>query len=235
MPVDSHSNRQRIPPIVPKLRRVRLARVLRANIRIGLVLCMGLLAALQVIGVVSRSDPLRDPVSELALGWGGPVVSGAFVVAGLASIALAVALSDAVRSPVPSWWQTTLLSLGGVGVALLGVFRTDATVIAVSGIGRLHSVASSLGLAALCLGVLVASRRMQGDSDWYRANRWLRPLSFGALVLLVGTAAALTFGTWTLDPSRGLVGGIERLLIADLLLWAFLASFHLPRVVAVAR
>ncbi len=236
MPGDSRGVRQRILRVIdPKLRRVRVARVLRANIRIGLGVCVGVLAVMQVIDLVSPSDPLRDPVSELALGWGGPVASTAFVVAGLAIIALAVALSDAVRSPVPSWWQTTLLSLGGMGVILLGVFPADATLIAVSDIGRLHTVAASFGLAALCLGFFVASRRMQGDSEWYAANRWLRPLSLAALALLLCTAAALAYGTWTLDPSRGLVGGIQRFLIADILLWAFLASLRLPHVVPVAR
>ncbi|WP_433220032.1 DUF998 domain-containing protein [Dactylosporangium sp. CS-047395] len=111
-------------------------------------------------------DPLRHPVSSLALGPGGWVQVVNFEIAGLLCLLFAVGLRRALRPGPGSVAAPLLLAIWGVGLLGAGAFRTDPT----SGYpvgtpplpdpptwhGQLHDLAFSLpGFAALAAAMLV--------------------------------------------------------------------------------
>ncbi|MFG6191561.1 DUF998 domain-containing protein [Nonomuraea sp. JJY05] len=66
-------------------------------------------------------DPLRHPVSSLALGPGGWVQAVSFVVAGLLTLAFAAGLRRALRRV----WGPVLVGVWGAGLICAGVFTAD--------------------------------------------------------------------------------------------------------------
>ncbi|GAA3943767.1 DUF998 domain-containing protein [Actinoplanes auranticolor] len=99
-------------------------------------------------------DPLRHPVSSLALGPGGWVQIGAFLTAGLLTLAFAVGLRRSLGRGPGSAAGPLLIGVWGVGLLGAGVFVTDpvsgypagtpATPDAPSRPGLLHDLAFSL-------------------------------------------------------------------------------------------
>jgi Protein of unknown function (DUF998) len=70
-------------------------------------------------------NPLRHPVSSLAIGELGWTQRATFVLTGLLTIALAVGLRRALRSRGGSRWGTLLVGLVGIGLIGAGLFVTD--------------------------------------------------------------------------------------------------------------
>ncbi len=70
-------------------------------------------------------DPLRHPVSSLALGGSGWTQVANFIVAGLLMLAFAVGLRRALRPPGGSTWGPLLVGVWAVALLGAGVFVTD--------------------------------------------------------------------------------------------------------------
>ncbi len=70
-------------------------------------------------------EPLRHPVSSLALGDSGWTQTASFVVAGLLTLALAVGLRRAFRPPKGSTWGPLLVGVWAIG--LLGAGSSPPT------------------------------------------------------------------------------------------------------------
>ena len=70
-------------------------------------------------------DPLRHPVSSLALGDGGWTQSINFIVTGLLTLAFAAGLRRAFRPPEGSTWGPLLVGVWAVGLLGAGIFVTD--------------------------------------------------------------------------------------------------------------
>jgi hypothetical protein len=124
-------------------------------------------------------DPLRHPVSSLALGDYGWMQTANFVVAGLLTIAFAVGMWRAFWSPRRSVWGPFLVGVWGIGLIGAGIFPTDP----VSGYppgtpdqltgyslhGAIHDLAFSLpGFVALLAACFVFCRRFaaRGELGW---------------------------------------------------------------------
>jgi hypothetical membrane protein len=71
-----------------------------------------------------RYDPLRNPVSSLAIGEAGWVQSATFVVTGGLLLAFAVGLRGAPR-PGGGFWAPVLIGLVALGLIGAGLFTTD--------------------------------------------------------------------------------------------------------------
>ena len=69
-------------------------------------------------------DPLRHPVSSLALGDYGWVQSANFLVAGLLTLAFSVGLRSALRLGKGSTWGPLLVGVWAIGLLGAGVFVT---------------------------------------------------------------------------------------------------------------
>jgi hypothetical membrane protein len=128
----------------------------------------------------TRADynPLRHPVSSLALGDFGWMQVTNFILAGLLMLAFAVGLWLALRPQRGSTWGPLLVALWGIGLLGAGIFLTDP----VSGYppgtpdlllnptshGALHDQVSLLGFVALTAACFVFSYRFaaRGERGW---------------------------------------------------------------------
>lgn len=123
-------------------------------------------------------DPLRHPVSSLALGDSGWTQDANFIVAGLLTLAFAVGLRRALRPFGGSIWGPLLVGVWGIGLLGAGIFPTDP----VSGYppgapdrlsgytwhGALHDIFSLLAFVALAVACFVFGRHFArwGERGW---------------------------------------------------------------------
>jgi hypothetical membrane protein len=114
-------------------------------------------------------DPIRDTVSELALGPWGWVQEASFVVTGLLMIAFAVGLAWTLRSGRAYIWTPRLIAAYGIGLVLSGIFRTDPVPSAHhTGHGALHLAATVLVFGSLTAVCFVVARRLpERGWAWY--------------------------------------------------------------------
>ncbi|MFI5892534.1 DUF998 domain-containing protein [Actinoplanes sp. NPDC051513] len=121
-------------------------------------------------------DPVRDFVSEAAIGPGGWLQIGNFLVTG----ALAVAFAFAARRVV-SGWAGWLIGVFGVGLMLAGVFVSDPAPHTTSTAhGTVHNLISVVVFASLAAAAFVSARRWPSRRwRWYcRAVGVLVPVLF---------------------------------------------------------
>lgn len=124
-------------------------------------------------------DPLRHPVSSLALGDYGWMQTANFVVAGLLTLAFAVGMRRAFRPPRRSIWGPLLIGVWGVGLIGAGIFPTDPVsgyppgapdrLLGYSVHGAMHDLAFSLpAFVALSAACFVFGRwfAVWGERGW---------------------------------------------------------------------
>ena len=140
-------------------------------------------------------DPLRHPVSSLALGDRGWTQSANFVVTGLLVLAFAIGLQRARRSLGDPTWGKSLVGANALGLLGAGVFAADPmngyppgtsdTRLQYSLHGVLHDTFSTLvflGLPAACFvyGRWFAAR---GERGWAASSVTSGVVFIGAFVL----------------------------------------------------
>jgi hypothetical membrane protein len=176
-------------------------------------------------------DPLRHPVSSLALGDSGWVQVTNFVVAGLLMLAFAVGLRRAFRPPEGSTWGPLLVGVWAIGLIGAGIFPTDP----VSGYppgtpnqlpgyswhGALHDLFSIPGFVALAVACFVFGRRFaaRGERGW---------AVYSALTGLVFTVA-FVLASAGFGQAAGLVdlaGLFQRVTAAVGFGWLTLSAVH---------
>lgn len=163
-------------------------------------------------------DPVRHPMSLLALGDGGWVQVANFVVTGALYVACALGLRRVLRSGPGRTWGPVLVGVFGLGLIISGVFPTDAgagfPAGAPAGAPELsrHGVAHEVGFGLANLGVLAAclvfARRFAG----LRQRGW-------AAVCVATPVVVLVLVAWPDLESLSL-----RLVTATAVLYAFLAA-----------
>lgn len=174
-------------------------------------------------------DPMREPVSSLALGSRGWVLQANFIGTGLLMLACAQGLSRASRGGrAGSRWGPRLVALYAIGLVGAGVFvtypvgygRSDPTSPSRTGLqGALHGVFSQQVFAALSAAACVYARwfASRGEPRWAAAS--------------AATGAAIPVGIFLFgqalerdarDPLGGRAGLIQRLTIA--LGWGWLVA-----------
>lgn len=129
--------------------------------RRNLLSCGAVGAALFVVvflvdGVIHTGyDPVRDTVSELAVGPGGWIQIASFIVTGLLMMAFATALRGALRS----MWAAVLIGLYGAGLVVSGVFVTDPVPSSTTTThGLVHTLVSVVVFGALTAACFVVAR-----------------------------------------------------------------------------
>jgi len=140
-------------------------------------------------------DPLRHPVSSLALGNSGWTQDVNFIVTGLLMLAFAVGLRRAFRPPGGSTWGPLLVGAWAVGLLGAGVFVTDpvsgyppGTPGRLSGYswhGALHDLLSLTAFVALAAACFVFGRRFAagGERGWATYSAVTGVVFAGAFIL----------------------------------------------------
>ncbi|MEU8378399.1 DUF998 domain-containing protein [Streptosporangium sp. NPDC048865] len=180
-------------------------------------------------------DPMRHPVSSLALGPSGWTQVANFVVTGLLMLVFAVGLRrDLPASGRRSTWGPLLIGLYAIGLVGAGVFPTDP----VSGYppgspatgeqswqGRLHDLPFSLLVfAALAAACFVFARRFAG---WGEPGWAVYSLVSGLVFLVAFVLAGMGF-----SQTEGFVefGGLfQRISITVGFCWVSALAVHLMR------
>jgi hypothetical protein len=153
-------------------------------------------------------DPLRHPVSSLALGEHGWTQSANFLVAGLLTVAFAIGL----RRASGSRWGALLVGIWGIGLLGAGLFVTDPVsgyppgtpdaLVAQTPSGQVHDLFSVAGFASLCAACFVFTRRFVG---WHERGWAIYSAATG-----VGFAVAFVLATMGFEQNPALVdvGGL---------------------------
>jgi hypothetical protein len=140
-------------------------------------------------------DPLRHPVSSLALDDRGWTQIANFMVAGLLTLAFSVGLRCAFRPPEGSNWGPILIGVWAVGLLGAGLFVTDpvsgyppGTPDRLSGYswhGALHDLFSLPAFVALAAACFVFGRRFaaRGERGWAIYSAATGVIFVGAFVL----------------------------------------------------
>jgi hypothetical membrane protein len=179
-------------------------------------------------------NPLRHPVSSLALSEYGWMQTANFIITGFLMLAFAVGLSRAIRPRGGSRWGPLLVGLYAVGLIGAGIFATDPVSgyppgtpdqhVTYSTHGALHDLFSSfvfLGLPAACF-VLARHFARWGERGWAIYSTLTGVTFIGAFVLTsVGFA-----------QTEGLVdvaGLLQRITIIIGWGWLSLLAVHLLR------
>ena len=127
-------------------------------------------------------DPMRHPISALALGESGWTQVASFLITGLLALALAYGLRKALQSHDASKWVFKLIGLVAIGFLGTGFFATDplngyppgtpAMLIPPTVIGSLHLLFASFifGLPMACF-LLARLFAAQGAHNWTLYSR----------------------------------------------------------------
>ncbi|GAA2272477.1 DUF998 domain-containing protein [Glycomyces scopariae] len=145
-------------------------------------------------------DPVRHPISSLAIGGHGWVQVANFVLTGLLTVALALGVRRALAPARGSVWGPILLAAWGIGLIGAGVFESDPVggyppgtpeiLTEYTTAGALHDVCSMLAFAALmAAGLVLGTRAERTDRPW-AVYSILTVAAFGVLLVL----ASLGFG-----------------------------------------
>jgi hypothetical membrane protein len=179
-------------------------------------------------------DPLRHPVSSLALGESGWIQVANFIVAGLLTLAFAIGLRLALRPLRGSTWGPLLVGVWAIGLLGAGIFVTDpvsgyppGTSDRLSGHswhGALHDLFSLAAFVALSAACFVLGRRFaaRGERGW------------AIYSVLSGLAFAVAFvlssaGFGQAESLVDLAGLFQRIAVIVGFGWLTLLAVHLLR------
>ena len=183
-----------------------------------------LLASLQFIVamiVVQLKYPgysdLTNYISDLG-GHHSPwaiVFDASAIVLGLLTLLGAYLLLSAFNRRLSRILGLGFLAIAGVGAILVGVFPEYSTALG----GHAHTIAADLAFIASGLALINLPGAMLRDTRWegYRAFTFL----MGIITLL----AIVLFATGKWGPLGP--GGLERIVVAPVLLWAIVIGIHL--------
>lgn len=179
-------------------------------------------------------NPLRHPVSSLALGDFGWTQIANFIVAGVLMLAFALGIWLALRTQKGSTWGPWLVAIWGIGLLGAGIFITDP----VSGYppgtpnllmnstshGALHDQFSLVGFIALTVACYAFSYRFasRGERGW--------ALYSAITGLLFPAGIVLASASFSQNESLVAFGGlIQRVTITLGWTWLSLLAVHLFR------
>ncbi len=166
-------------------------------------------------------SPLREHVSNYAIGSFGFLMSGAFIAwsLGLAVLVIALFLDPPLR-PRP-WGSLLLLAICSVLMFLVGLFRTDPTDEIVTTAGGIHVLASFLFFLLQMTAMLLLSIRLRREGlleGGYQALFWLAIVAPISFVLMMGI-----FG------DAGLTGLGQRIFASILICWLVLFAHGMQK------
>lgn len=176
-------------------------------------------------------NPLRHPVSSLALGDLGWTQSANFLITGLLMLALAVGVRRALQTRGRgSFWGSLLIGMWAIGLLGAGVFVTDP----VSGYppgtpafgehsfrGMLHDIFSLAGFAGLIAAGIVFACNF---ARWEEKGWAIYSAVSGSLVAIGFVLASVGFTQ--AEGYVGIAGLVQRVTVAVGFCWLTLLAIH---------
>ena len=179
-----------------------------------------------VIDVIAQLLPphynaISQAESDLAVGPYGFLMTINFVIRGLLSLALLIALTRATTKEGRSQFGLVLLGIWGVGAFLLALFPTDLAGQHPTLHGLIHLVVALIAFVSVAMGELLLSLRFAADERWETVRNPVLTIAFITLIALV----LLLFGTFA--GLNGAGGLLERVFLGLTLLWILVVALHL--------
>ena len=180
-------------------------------------------------GMLRRGyQPLRQPVSALAIGPRGWIQRVNFFITGFLALAYVPGLHSALTAYGNPWWPSILVAIFGLGLIVAGIFVTDITGLAWPNreertkSGILHDQASGPVFLALIVACFVFASLFAGAGDhWWAVYSIISGVAVVVFVVLAGLGFA-----FKLNLNR--VGGLmQRLSIIAGWMWLSLVAVHL--------
>ena len=177
-------------------------------------------------------DPLRHPISSLAIGDSGWTQVANFIITGVLTLALAFGLRSALGSRGGSKWGVIWMTAIGIGFLGAALFVTDPMngyppgtpllLMQPTAIGRLHRLFSALvffGIpgAAFSLGGLFARN---GERTWATYSR-------GTAIAFIVMFVLTSIGFAQVEPLVKSAGLLQRMTLLIGLTWMTLLPLHL--------
>jgi hypothetical protein len=179
-------------------------------------------------------NPLRHPVSSLALGDFGWLQVANFIVSGLLTLAFAIGLRGVLQPLRGSIWGPLLVGIWAIGLLGAGVFATDpvsgyppgtADLVRPTTSGRLHDLFSLLGFIGLVAACFVFS------GHFARRGRIAWAVYSAASGVVFVAALVLASAGFSQAESLVAIGGlIQRFQVATAWAWQTLLALHFLKV-----
>lgn len=178
-----------------------------------------------------RYNPLKHPVSSLALGDWGWTQTANFLLGGLLTVGLAIGLYRSLRTTDHrTFWGPVLVGLWGLGLVGAGSFVTDpisgypagtpAAIDSPTWHGSLHDAVSMVGFTAMVAACLVFGRRFAvSGRPWW---------ALYSVASAVAVAVCLVLSSQGFAQAPGLVdiaGLLQRLCVT--VGWTWLSALSL--------
>jgi hypothetical protein len=165
-------------------------------------------------------NPITQAESDLAVGPYGYVMTVNFVIRGVFSSALLVAMAIAMKPTTRSRIGLAFWSLWALGAFILARFATDLGATEHSLHGKIHVSTALIAFVAATVGEILLSRCLYAEARWRQLGRRATWISMSTLVTLI------LFGPLTRAGAGGL---IERLFLASILVWVLVIATGLYR------
>jgi hypothetical protein len=203
---------------------VRLSRILGSAVVLGVATVFALYLLLHVL----RPDynPLRRFLSEYAVGRFGVLMTAAFLLQALISLALVIGLFRDVRHSGSLLAGCAFLTIAALTLTVAAVFPTDLIDPAgdqprlITRAGVVHQSAGAISFLARIVAFLSLSCAYRSDNRWQA----LAPTAYR-----VALAFLALFFTFVVMVPWDLGGLAQRGAVAGSLLWMFLSGLHLRR------
>jgi hypothetical protein len=170
-------------------------------------------------------SPIRIPMSAYALGPYAPLFVFCVFCAPLIMASQAIGIHRSLQRPIiRSKLALIPAFIAGIAWLLVAVVHShslmDDTIAA-----RIHSGAFRLAMLWMLIAMLRLSVHFRTDDGWRAFAAPSMVLASTALVIFVATFVALytNYRTWVIP----IFGALQRIMLALVLLWSFLAALHL--------
>lgn len=178
-----------------------------------------LLAVAWLLPFASEIDLVSDNISELVHGRFGSLLTIAFIVSGIGTMALAAVIRRLTAGARGSVIGSLLIGVYGLGAVLSGIFPTDAVntaadVWAQSTTGLIHIVVAIVSFISAVIGMVVLTWTFPRMSQW-------RPLALWSGLLATGA-----FSLFFAQQEGPRVGLMQRLLVTAIAAWLILVALR---------
>ncbi|MEX5303728.1 DUF998 domain-containing protein [Kocuria sabuli] len=170
-------------------------------------------------------DPMRHPVSSLALGPAGWVQQANFCLNGILYLAFAAGLVRTQDRHCPPLPGILLVAAAGAGQIGAGIFTTDpvsgyppGTAPVLAGYSGTEALIHDLAAVPVFVGIPAAALIWARAFARHRCRRWARYSGATAVIMLAGFA--LTSAAFAQAPALAPVGGLlQRLTVGTGMTW----------------